>query len=77
MPRLYSQAILARLLANDFYENTLFAFAIEFAVKDLFPGAEVELAFGDGDDHFAAHDLALVVSVGVVFASAVVVVAFG
>ena len=40
--------------------------------------AEVELAVGDGDDNFAAHDLAFVVGVGVVFSSAVVeIAAFG
>jgi hypothetical protein len=36
----------------------------------LFPGAEIEFAFGDGDDDFAAHDLALQMSVGVVLAGA-------
>ena len=48
--------------------------AVEFAVEDLFPRAEIEFAFGDGDDDFAAHDLAFHVGVGVVFAGAVVVV---
>ena len=36
--------------------------------------AEVEFAGGDGDDDFASHDLPLHVSVGVVFARAVVMV---
>jgi hypothetical protein len=50
------------------------ATAIEFAVEDLFPRAEVELAFGDGNDDLAAHDLAFHVGVGIVFAGAVVLV---
>ena len=43
----------------------------------MFPRAEVEFAVGDGDDDFAAHDLAFEVGVGVVFAGAVVVVLGG
>ena len=43
----------------------------------MFPWAEVEFAIGDGDDDFAAHDLALEVGVVVVFAGAVVVVLGG
>ena len=41
---------------------------------DQLPGADIEFALGDGDDDFAAHDLALHVSVGVVFAGAVMLV---
>ena len=41
---------------------------------DQLPGADIEFALGEGDDDFAAHDLALHVSVGVVFASAVMLV---
>ena len=58
--------------------STRFArLAVELAVEDLFPRAEVELAVGDGDDDLAAHDLAFHVGVGVVFAGAVVMVARG
>ena len=49
--------------------------AVELAVEDLLPGAEVELAVGDRHDDLAAHDLPLHVGVGVVLAGAVVVVA--
>ena len=41
----------------------------------MFPGAEVELVVGDGDDDLAAHDLSFEVCVGVVFSGAVVEVA--
>ena len=40
----------------------------------MFPGTEVELSFGDGDDDFAAHDLALEMSIGIIFAGAIVLV---
>ena len=66
-----------KLVSDDFDEDAFSAAAVEFGVIDLFPWAEVELAVGDGDDDFAAHDLALEVSVGVVFAGAVVLVLTG
>src|ERR1700730_2006113 len=53
------------LLPNHLHEHLLRPAAVEFAVKDLLPGAEVELAGGDGDDDFAAHDLPLEMGVGV------------
>ena len=62
------------LLPDDLHQNPLPPPAIKLSVKYLFPGAEVEAAFGDGDDDFAAHDLALEMGVGVVLAGAVVVV---
>jgi len=39
---------------------------VEFAVKDLFPRAEIQKAIGDRYDHFAAYDLLLEVGVAVV-----------
>ena len=57
------------------HPHSLVALAVELAVEDLLPRTEVELALGDRDDDFAAHDLALHVRVGVVFAGAVVRVA--
>src|SRR5271163_1792107 len=65
------------LVADDFQEDFFGPVAVEFAVEDLFPWAEVELAVGDGDDDLAAHDLPLHVGVGVVFASVVVLVLAG
>ena len=65
------------LLADDFYEDAFAAAAIELAVKDLFPGSEIELSFGNGDDDFASHDLAFHVGIGVIFAGAVVFVLGG
>ena len=59
--------------ADDLDEDTLVAAAIELAVENLLPGAEVELAFRDGDDNFAAHDLPFEMCVGVVFESVVFV----
>src|SRR6185437_13125974 len=62
------------LFADDFDEDAFAAAAVEFAVEDLFPGAEVEFAFGDGDNNFAAHELAFHVGVGIVLAGAVVLI---
>lgn len=64
-------------LADDLYENPFRSAAVELAIKDLLPRSEVEAALGDGDNDLAAHDLALVVGVAVVFARAVVVIGLG
>ena len=61
-------------LADDLHQRAFAPAAIELAVEDLFPGAEVELALGDRDHHFATHDLPLHVSVGIVLAGAIVLV---
>ena len=60
------------LVSDDFHERAFSAAAIELAIEDLFPRAEIEFAFGNGDDDFAAHDLPLQMGVGVVFAGAIV-----
>jgi hypothetical protein len=46
--------------------------AVEFAIESLFPRPEIDFAFRDRDDDFPAHDLALEMSVGVVFTGPVV-----
>ena len=45
--------------------------------RNLFPRPEVQFAFGDRDDDFAAHDLTLEVGVSIVFASAIVAISGG
>jgi hypothetical protein len=62
------------LLPDDLDQHPLGPVAVEFAVENLFPRAEVEFPLGDGDDDFPAHDLTLQMGVGVVLAGAVVVV---
>src|SRR5437867_10822568 len=39
------------LLPDNLHQHPLWPPAVEFAVEDLLQRAEVELAFGDGDDH--------------------------
>src|SRR5690242_4022498 len=56
---------------DDFHQHTLSATAVELAVENLLPGSEIKSAIGDGDHDFAAHDLAFEMSVGVVFAGAI------
>src|ERR1017187_843274 len=64
----------AKLLPNNFHQRTLASASVEFAIEDLFPRTEIQFAFCDGHDHFASHDLAFEMSIGVVFACAVVLV---
>lgn len=64
-------------LADDFYQHAFAADAVKFPVENLFPGAEVEFAVRDGDDYFAAHDAALEMGVGVIFARVVLVLGVG
>ena len=68
---------LVSLFPDDLHQHPLRPAAVELAVEDLLPRAEVELALGDGHDDLPAHDLPLHVGVGVVLAGAVVVVGFG
>ena len=41
--------------AKDFYDYALLALAVEFGVEDTLPGAEVELAVGDGQGGFVVE----------------------
>ena len=63
-----------RLLADNLYQDAFLPAAIEFAVEDLFPRAEIELAFRNRDNNFATHDLAFQVRIRVVFAGAIVAI---
>src|SRR6516162_6403016 len=47
-------------------QHALLAAAVELAVEDLFPRAEVELSLRHRDDDLPPHDLALVMRVAVV-----------
>ena len=40
------------LVAHNLDQRAFLATAVEFAVEDMFPRAEIEFAFGDGDDDF-------------------------
>ena len=64
------------LFANNLDEDAFVSAAVELGVEDLFPRAEVEFAFGDGDDNFAAENLAFEMGVAVVFAGIVMAVFF-
>lgn len=55
------------LLTDNFDQHALLPVTVEFAVKNLFPGAEIQFAPGDGHDHFSAHHLALQMRIGIVF----------
>ena len=61
-------------LSDYLDQHSLFSSAVEFAVENLFPRPEIQFAFGDRNDNFAAHDLTLQVCIGVVFAGTVVAI---
>ena len=64
----------ARSFPNYLDQNSLRSSAVEFAVEDLLPGPEIELAAADGHHDLAAHDLALVMGVAIVLPGAVMMV---
>ena len=65
-------------LVSDYLDqHSLSPSAIEFAVENLFPRAEIQFALSDCDDDFSAHDLPLQMGVGVVFAGPIVAIAGG
>src|SRR5512147_723652 len=57
-----------RLFADDFHQDPFTPAPIELAVKDLFPGAKIQLAVRNGHHNLAAHHLPLQVGVSIVFA---------
>jgi hypothetical protein len=52
-------AISPTLFPNHLNQDPFSSATIELAVKDLPPRSEIQLAFGDGDDDFPAHNLPL------------------
>ena len=62
------------LFADDLDEHSLLPLPVEFAVEDLFPRSEVQLAVRDCHDHLASHDLTLDVRVRIILTSIVVAV---
>ncbi len=60
------------LFPYNFYQDTLAAAAVEFAVKDLFPRAEIQAASANRHHHFPAHHLALEMRIGIILARQIV-----
>ena len=60
-------------LADDFHQHALATQAVEFAVENLLPRAEVEAAVGHGNHNLPAHNAAFEVGVGVVLRTIVTV----
>src|SRR5690606_7514904 len=63
------------LLPDDLDEHALTTKAIELAIEDLLPRAEIQPASRDGDDHFAPHDGPLQMGVRIVLVPIVLVLA--
>ncbi len=63
---LESQATSIKLFSDDFDQNPLSSSAVKFSVKDLLPGAEIELSLRDCHNHFSPHDLAFQMGIGII-----------
>jgi hypothetical protein len=63
--------------SDDLNQHPFSTAAVEFAIEDLFPGAEIQFAFGDRGDDLAAHDLALEVSIRIILAGPIVLILRG
>src|SRR5215813_11957554 len=62
------------LFADDLDEHSLLPLPVEFAVEDLFPRSEVQLAVRNCNDDFASHDLTLDVSVRIILTGVIVAI---
>lgn len=67
----------ANLFAYYLYQYSLVAPAIELSIKDLFPRTKVELAIRNRHHNLSPHNLALVMSITVIFSGAIVMISFG
>ena len=63
-----------KLFSNNLYQHPFPPPAVELAVENLLPGAEVEFAVGNGDHHFTSHDLPFHVRIGIIFAGIIVAI---
>ena len=66
--------IFVRLFSYDLDQHALAAAAIELAVENLLPRAEIELPFRNRDHDLAPHHLAFEMGVRIVFAGAIMTV---
>ena len=62
------------LFSNDLHQYAFPSPSIKLPVEDLFPGTEVQLPFGDGDDYFTSHYLTFEMCVRIVLAGPIMVV---
>src|SRR5258707_5578760 len=62
------------LLAHHLDDEPLGALAVELGIKNLLPGAEVEVTFGERQDHLVVDDDILEVGIAVGFAGLVMAV---
>ena len=59
---------MALLVTPGLHHHPLAPLAVEFGVEHLLPRTEIELACRDRQHHLVAHDRALEVRIGIVFA---------
>ena len=56
-----------RSFTDNLDQHPFASATVKLAIKNLFPGAEIESAVGDGNNNLPAHDLPFHMGVGVVF----------
>jgi hypothetical protein len=61
------------LIADDFHQDAFAAATVELAVKNLFPGPEIEAAPGYGHHYLPAHDLPLQMGISVILPDVVAI----
>ena len=64
-----------RLLPDDFNQDPLSPAAIKLPIKDLLPGAKVQLPLGDRHYYFPPHHLPFQVGIAILFPRTIVPVA--
>ena len=60
------------LFTDDLDQHPLLSSAVKLAVEDLLPPSKIQLAVGNGDDHFAPHHLPFDVRIGIIFPCVIV-----
>ena len=62
--------------ANHFNEHSFLALTVKLGIKNLLPGPKIQFTAGNGNDHFPAKELALQMSISIVFAGLMMAVFF-
>ena len=70
----FSGLLIIQSFTNHLYENPFSSFTIEFSIKNLLPGTEMDTSIGDGYHYFSPHNLSFVVSVSIIFTRTVVII---
>src|ERR1700732_5012404 len=59
--------------SDNFDQNALSPFAVEFAIKDFFPGTKIQFSFGDSYHNLTTHDSTFKMGIGIILRAVVLV----